>query len=104
MIRAVRVMTYPRCWAGTSARLRRGSTVQSAVIVLNVTNTSPGAYPLYGLTRTWAEAEATWNQARVGAPWDMVGATGTADRGATVLGVLSAGATGPIQSTLNSAG
>ena len=81
-----------------------GSTVQSAVIVLNVTNASAGAYPLYGLTRTWAEAEATWSQARVGDPWAAAGATGAADRGATVLGLLSAGATGPIQITLNPAG
>ena len=97
-------MTCPRCCAGTSSAIPPGSTVQSAVIVLNVTNASAGAYPLYGLTRTWAEAEATWSQAGVGDPWAAAGATGAADRGATVLGVLSAGATGPIQITLNPAG
>jgi hypothetical protein len=36
---------------------------------------------VYPLRRTWAEAEATWNNARSGVPWQVPGAQGANDAG-----------------------
>jgi len=81
-----------------------GSTVQSARIKLNVTNTSAQTYEIYRLNRTWTETGATWNQAASGTNWSVPGAKGTADRGSTVRGTVTAGATGTVTITLNSSG
>ena len=36
---------------------------------------------VFPLKRTWAEAEATWNNARSGVPWQVPGALGSNDAG-----------------------
>ncbi|MBC7262836.1 MAG: DNRLRE domain-containing protein [Chloroflexi bacterium] len=43
----------------------------------------------YELRRSWSEAEATWDQARIGVPWEVAGARGSSDRGTTPVGRLT---------------
>src|SRR2546422_10438057 len=71
-----------------------GSTVKSATITLNVTNSSGGAYELYELKRRWSETEATWNKDASGEEWQTPGGKGSSDRGTTGLGVGDGSSTG----------
>ncbi len=79
-------------------------TVQSADIIFNVTNASSGAYQVYEVKRAWDENVANWTTAASGSLWELPGAQGASDRGATVLGDLAADATGAYTLTLNAAG
>jgi len=81
-----------------------GSTVKSATITLNVTDPTSGTYNLYALKRDWWEGYATWNSYGPGYSWEVPGATGTSDRGTTVVGTVTAPATGQVTITLNAAG
>lgn len=81
-----------------------GSIIQSAVITFQVTNASSNTYSVYALTRAWDEASATWQRANSTTTWEVAGAKGASDRSSTVLGTLSASATGTYSLTLNSAG
>ena len=81
-----------------------GSTVKSATITLNVTNSSGGTYELYELKRSWSETEATWNKDASGEEWQTPGAKGTSDRGTTVLGTVAASSTGKRTVDLNADG
>jgi len=81
-----------------------GSTVQSATITLNVTNSSGGTYELYELKRSWSETEATWNKDASGDEWQTPGAKGTSDRGTTVLGTVAASSIGKRTVDLNADG
>ncbi len=79
-------------------------TVQSADIIFNVTNPTPGAYQVYQAKRAWEEGVATWTTAASGSLWETPGAQGPSDRGATVLGELAADATGTYTLALNAEG
>jgi hypothetical protein len=74
--------------------------VQSATITFNVTNLSNQTYSIYGLLRDWVEGQVTWNQASTGGNWTTPGG----DRDSTVLGTITAPATGLRTITLNAAG
>lgn len=78
--------------------------VQSAQLVLNVTNATHGSYALYGLQRDWSESEANWNVFRLGMPWQIPGADGALDRGTTLLGTLGPVDVGTYEINLNTAG
>ena len=86
----------------TLSGIPAGSTVQSATVTLQVTNSTGNTYNLYGLSRAWTEAQTTWQNAASGSPWATAGALGASDRGASV-GTIT-GATGSRTVTLNSAG
>jgi hypothetical protein len=81
-----------------------GSTVQAAILTVNVTNPSVNAYQVYDLRRAWVESQVTWTAASAGSPWQLAGAQGTLDRGTTPLGTLAPTAAGPYVLTLNAAG
>jgi hypothetical protein len=81
-----------------------GSTLQSATFSVNVTGTSADTYEIYELKRNWTELQATWTRAATGSNWQSAGAQGSLDRGSTVLGTVTATATGPSTFTLNAAG
>ncbi|MGH2687937.1 MAG: DNRLRE domain-containing protein, partial [Actinomycetota bacterium] len=81
-----------------------GSVVQSAILTLNVTNSSTHSYQLYELRRSWVEAQATWTVYATGSAWQLAGAQGALDRGTTPLGTLAPTAAGPYVLTLNAAG
>jgi hypothetical protein len=74
-------------------------------MVFHVTNTTEDTFNIYDLKRPWNENQATWNSAAAGVSWQLGGARGDADRGATVLGIF-----GPLNAglgqlvTLNTAG
>ncbi|NKB49626.1 MAG: DNRLRE domain-containing protein [Alphaproteobacteria bacterium] len=78
--------------------------VDSASITINVTNVNSTAYNIYQMLTGWQETTVTWNEASSGTPWQSPGADGAADRGATVLGAMSSGVTGPLTVPLNQAG
>jgi hypothetical protein len=81
-----------------------GSTVTAASLTVHVTNVSPGTYELYEMKRNWVENQASWTLYATGASWQTAGAAGTSDRGTTVLGAMTASATGLRTFTLNAAG
>jgi len=81
-----------------------GSSIESAVITLQVTNSSTGNYGVYQLLAPWTETEATWNQSAAATSWQLAGALGTLDRGTISLGTVSANSTGSYTFSLNSSG
>ena len=81
-----------------------GSTLQSATLSLNVTGTSADTYEIYELKRNWTELQTTWNKATTGTNWQSAGGQGSLDRGSTVLGTVTATATGIRNVVLNAAG
>ena len=81
-----------------------GSTVTSAVIELNVTDTSSGTYEVYALQRAWDELSANWQRYVTGQNWSTAGANNTSDRGSSVLGTISPTSTGTYRIVLNAAG
>ena len=82
-----------------------GSRVLAAEITLTVTGTTgTDAYKLLEMRRPWSESEATWKTASAGHPWQSPGARGGADRGAAVLGWVSAPGKGERSFRLNEAG
>lgn len=81
-----------------------GKTVTSASITLNVVDASTHTYELYEMKRNWSESSATWNQYTTGYNWASAGANGSTDRGTTVLGTISASATGSYTINLNASG
>lgn len=81
-----------------------GSTVLSAAITVEVTNSSSGSYELYPLRSPWEESSATWRVASAGRNWAVAGAQGAADRDPTVVGTLSGPVTGTRGVPLNEAG
>jgi len=81
-----------------------GNTIQAASITLSVTNPSADTYELYEMKRDWVEIGATWNNYSSGNTWQQSGAQGTNDRGADVLGTISASSTGLYVINLNNDG
>ncbi len=81
-----------------------GTVVTAASVSLNVLNTSTATFELYAAQRPWTEASANFTLYDAGKPWQAAGAAGAGDRGATVLGVLTAPAAGPVTLALNAAG
>ncbi len=81
-----------------------GSTVDSAEIDIEVFNISGGVYDIYQLNRDWFETGATWNEYSPGNAWDTAGAQGPGDRGALVLGSITAGTAGSYKVILNADG
>jgi hypothetical protein len=79
-----------------------GSKVDSASVVVNVTNSSTQTYQVYDLKRPWVESAATWLQYASGSAWEVAGAKGSLERGSQV-GSLSAPTTGKQTFTLSPA-
>src|SRR5215212_6776761 len=63
--------------------------VNSALVTLNVTTTSPQSYQAYVLKEPWVESAATWNDYSSGKPWEVAGAKGSLDKEATVAGTIT---------------
>ncbi len=82
----------------------QGAVVQSVSITLNVTNTSKQSYQLYELKQNWTELGATFRKFSATSNWTTAGALDATDRGATVLGTLTATSKGKVTITLNAAG
>lgn len=72
-----------------------GKTVKSVQINLYIGDTSYDIYEVYSMKRNWTETGATWSQFAAGSPWEVPGAGGANDRGATVLGTF-VGAVSPV--------
>ncbi|MBT8064024.1 MAG: DNRLRE domain-containing protein, partial [Gammaproteobacteria bacterium] len=81
-----------------------GSVVESASLVLEVTNPSNGVYECFGLLTGWSQSGTTWNLAEVGTPWGTPGAESASDRGAAVACTITAGSTGSLLVPLNASG
>lgn len=58
--------------------------ISQATLRVSVFNASSATVRAYPLLRAWVEAEATWNRASAGVPWQTPGASGGSDRGAEV--------------------
>ena len=74
-------------WDTTS--IPSGRQVSGAWVVLDCAATTNATFPLFGLNRPWNEAAADWLQFDQGSLWATAGAQGTADRGATAIGVYA---------------
>ena len=77
--------------------------VTDASISLGVFNSTNNSYEIYQALRDWDENTATWNSAG-GSSWQIGGAQGATDKGATILGTVNPTATGTYTIGLNSAG
>jgi hypothetical protein len=81
-----------------------GMTVNEASITLSIFNRSNDTYQMFEIIRNWVESESTWNRYRVGLNWQIPGAFGSQDRGATSIGFFSPNGTGTYSIKLNGAG
>jgi hypothetical protein len=81
-----------------------GRQVVSVTLKFNINTPTTQKYEIYRLLKNWSETEATWNRATSLIPWQIGGANGALDRGTTVLGYLSASASGQVSIKLNSSG
>jgi hypothetical protein len=81
-----------------------GSTVLAASLTVNVTNPSWDPYGIFEVKRDWSETGATWTLAAPGTPWEVPGARGSLDRGATLLATLTLPSTGLQTIPLNASG
>ena len=86
------------------ASIPAGSTITAASVTINVTNISGNTYQVYKMHRPWIETGATWTQYASGLNWQVAGASGTSDRGATALGSMTASTTGLKTFTFNASG
>jgi len=69
----------------------RSAVVVEAIIALNITDSSPGSFPMYFAKRAATESGVTWNATGTGSSWSTPGAKHTNDRGgpiATVPGTM----------------
>jgi hypothetical protein len=85
----------------TLSGIPAGSVVQSASITFQVVDSSGHTYNVYGVSRSWNEAQTTWVNAASSSPWATPGAMGATDRGA-VVGTVTGSGTRTV--TLNAAG
>ena len=81
-----------------------GTPLQRATLKINVNFPTTDAYDLFELKKDWTESGATWMNFAAGAPWDVAGAKGLGDRGATVLASFPSASTGQNATDLNTAG
>jgi len=81
-----------------------GERIASAALTVNVTDRSKDVYQIYAVKRDWREDEVTWNAVASGDPWEIPGVQGNSDRGAEVLGTITAPQTGSVTVELNAAG
>jgi len=65
------------------------STVTSVELVLHATDNG-SEHDIYPVSVPWSDSEATWQQRRSNAPWEVAGCFGGSDRGPTVLGTVAA--------------
>jgi hypothetical protein len=75
--------------------------VESAQIVLDVTNVASRPYECYSLLVPWDETTVTWNAASAGVPWGSPGASSGSDRGGSVACSVNATSTGPLTVAMN---
>jgi hypothetical protein len=77
------------------ATIPEGATLTDADVTIQVTDASGGAnYEAYALLRDWEE-DGTWKATGASAQWQIAGARGAGDAGATVLSRLNPNTTGP---------
>jgi hypothetical protein len=86
----------------TVSGIPAGSTVQAASITVRVVDGSSNTYSLYPLSKSWDEAQVTWNRATTSLNWSTAGALGATDRG-SLIGSITGNA-GEVVTTLNAAG
>jgi predicted phosphodiesterase len=97
-------MDYATLISWDVSSIPAGSVVRQVTLTVNVSNPSGGDYQLYDIKRSWSESQATWNNATWNTACGSAGAKATTDRGTTVLGTISARATGFSTVTLNASG
>lgn len=79
------------------ASIPTGSTIVSAAIELNITNSSAHTYGLYAMERAWDEFGATWNLAGAGRSWGSAGANAASDRSSASIALVNARNTGVLR-------
>jgi hypothetical protein len=79
------------------------ATVNSASLVLQLSNGTSGNFFLQQVLRPWVHNQATWMEAQSGTPWEVPGVDGSSDRGMTSLATIN-GASGSRTYNLNAAG
>ena len=79
--------------------------VKGAALELEVTQASRTEFPIYEVLPAWVESTANWlNFAGSANPWMAPGAVGVSDRGAEVLGSVTASSPGRMRFPLGDAG
>ena len=81
-----------------------GERIESVSLTVNVTDRSNDGYQIYAVKRDWREHEVTWIAAASGNSWEIAGVQGSSDRGAEVLGTITAPQVGSITVEFNAAG
>jgi hypothetical protein len=66
------------------------TTIQAACIRLQIMDPSGSAYPFYEVYGTWFEAQVTWRRENNRSSWQVPGAWGANDSGATVVAAIPA--------------
>lgn len=83
--------------------LPSNTTIRGGCLQLKVQDPSAQSYQVFEVLRLWTEAQATWNVAYIGSPWNGAGAWGVGDTGSDIVGTIPANATGVVTIPLSTA-
>ena len=86
------------------SRIPADASVVGASITLEIVNASTDSFPIYEALTPWQEKQATFQDSLTGQAWASPGASGSADRGDTILGFVTGSALGPATIDLNADG
>lgn len=86
------------------ASIPLNAVIEKVSITFNVSNSSSSSYEIYEMKRAWQENQATWRNYASAKTWATAGALGTADKGPSILGAVTAGALGSYSLNLNAIG
>ncbi|HKJ16673.1 MAG TPA: DNRLRE domain-containing protein, partial [Xanthomonadales bacterium] len=78
--------------------------VESAQIVIDVTNVASSPYECFSLLRAWDETSVTWNESSAGQAWASPGAVASQDRGSDVVCSVNATSLGALTVNLTTDG
>jgi len=88
-----------------TASIPSGKSVTAVTLALRVVNSTANTYQIFEAKRNWVETQATWNVFATGSSWQVAGAAGANDRGATVLATVGPASSGTtVTVSLNASG
>ena len=88
------VMKFPNIFGSGADQIPLGSTIDSATLTLQVTNTTAADPSVYQITESWVESEVIWPDRSTGLSWTNPGADGPSSHKVTAEGNFPVGLTG----------
>jgi subtilisin-like proprotein convertase family protein len=84
------LLKFPNIFGSGASQLPYGSTIAKAVLVVQMSNTTPNYPAVYQLLQSWTESQVTWNQRYTSVPWADPGGDGPTSHKPVLEGYLPA--------------